>query len=58
MWAFGGKPSNRVIAEVYKEANEFCNKKGLRFKEIKHAYTPISYGKSPTCSIEFKCIND
>ena len=52
----GGTPSNKVIAEVYRDANKFCNDKGLKFKELKHAYTPTSYGQSPTYSVEFRCL--
>ena len=55
MWSMGGAPSKRVVDEVYVQAHEFCNKKGLNFKELKHSYTPTSYGQSPTYTVEFKC---
>ncbi len=52
-----GPPTAEVISDVYKEANEFCAKKGMEVKKIDNIYTDSGYGKTANFALEFKCIN-
>lgn len=52
-----GPPTAPTISSVYKEANEFCAKKGMEVKSINRIYTDSSFGKDANFALEFKCVN-
>lgn len=43
-------------AEVYKEANAFCNDKSLVVETIKVTVSPAKVGKLGSTELEFKCV--
>jgi hypothetical protein len=43
-------------AEVYKEANAFCHKKGLEVETIKVTVSPAKLAKLGSTELEFKCV--
>jgi hypothetical protein len=43
-------------AEVYKEANAFCHKKGLELETIKVTVSPAKLAKLGSTELEFKCV--
>ncbi len=43
-------------AEVYKEANAFCHKKGLEVETIKVTVSPAKLARLGSTELEFKCV--
>jgi hypothetical protein len=43
-------------AEVYKEANDFCNKRGLEVKTINVTVKPAKIANLGSTELEFKCV--
>ena len=44
-------------AEVYKEANSFCNEKGLKVETVKVVVLPAKVAKLGSTELEFKCVS-
>lgn len=43
-------------AEVYKEANAFCNEKGLEVETIKIIVSPAKLARLGSTELKFKCV--
>ena len=43
-------------AEVYQEANAFCNKKGLEVKTLRETVTPEAPARLGSTELHFKCV--
>jgi hypothetical protein len=43
-------------AEVYQEATEFCNKKGLEVLTLRETVTPAAPGRLGSTELHFKCV--
>ena len=43
-------------AEVYQEANEFCNKKGLEVKTLRETVIPAAPARLGSTELHFKCV--
>ena len=43
-------------AEVYKEANTFCRKKGLVVKVLRETVTPSAPARLGSTELQFKCV--
>ncbi len=44
-----------VKAELYKEANAFCARKGKKFAPVSSTHQDHSFGKSAAAEIQFTC---
>lgn len=52
----GFGPSVTLKGDVYREANEFCEKSGRKLETVSFESTDAGFAKSPTASLQFKCV--
>jgi hypothetical protein len=52
----GFGPNTQLKADVYTEANEFCSKSGKSVETVKFEDTAAGFAKSPSASLQFRCV--
>jgi len=52
----GFGPSVTLKGDVYREANEFCEKSARKLETVSFESTDAGFAKSPTASLQFKCV--
>ena len=43
-------------ADVYRQANEFCGKRGQAIEEVDYQEQPSGFGRPASASLEFRCV--
>lgn len=52
----GFGPPIGIKGEVYKEANEFCDKEGRAVETLKYEETNSGFARSAAVALEFRCV--
>lgn len=54
---YGHFATGPVLADAYKEANEFCEDKGKKLEPVHTNEIPMSFGHYPEAHIDFMCLD-
>jgi hypothetical protein len=55
---FGFGPADGVKADVYREANEFCEKQNKKVETVTLNMTDSGFARPGSASLQFRCVSD